>query len=139
MSRKALVSIADGIVENVIEVDETADEPYETPDGYTLIDAEGAYVGPGFTWDGNNFLFPYPTLTDMKQQKVSEIKKEAWNKLLPTDWYVIRQQETGGAIPSEIEIYRTAVRAASNDAEVAINAATTPEEVLAVSPAWPAQ
>ena len=58
MPRKALVHIASGLVENVIEIED--DAVWSVPDGYQIIpeteDSGGA--GPGGTWDGSKFVAP---------------------------------------------------------------------------------
>lgn len=41
---------------------------------------------------------------------LNENKKQAYNELLPTDWYVIRKLETGIDIPAEILAERQAIR-----------------------------
>ena len=44
----------------------------------------------------------------LKQQKL--LKKQQYEELLPTDWYVVRFVETGVKIPEEILQQRQAIR-----------------------------
>ena len=48
--------IKDGLVENVIKAD-SMDVAMLFPE-HLCIDVTGLYVGPGFTWDGNEFTAP---------------------------------------------------------------------------------
>ena len=52
--------------------------------------------------------------------------------LQSTDWYVVRKAETGAEIPAEVATYRTAVRAKSNEMEVAIDGAASVEALEAL-------
>ncbi len=54
--RKALVQLSDGLVVNVIEVDEGA--KYSPPLDHELRDSDTA--SPGDTWDGLKFVKPPP-------------------------------------------------------------------------------
>lgn len=53
--RKAIVRKSDGLITNVIEIEDKAN--WSTPDGCYLIDAvdDGS---PGDTWDGTKFIKP---------------------------------------------------------------------------------
>lgn len=55
MARKALVD-STGVVQNIIEYNPEGN--YEPPEGFTLLDAEGAEIGGG--WDGAQFTAPPP-------------------------------------------------------------------------------
>ena len=52
--------------------------------------------------------------------------------LKSTDWYAVRQIETGQAIPENLLNYRASVRAAANSIESAINGCTTIDEFKAL-------
>lgn len=57
-------------------------------------------------------------ITDLSQAKKvasDSVRSTAYSLLLPTDWVVTREMETGVAAPAEITAYRAAVRAASAD------------------------
>lgn len=59
--------------------------------------------------NGRPILQDPPPLTPEQEQK--RINSEARAYLAGTDWYVIRQQETGEPVPSEILAERSAARA----------------------------
>ena len=60
----------------------------------------------------------------LKEQKISVIKQQAAGLLTPTDWHVVKAAEVVEySVPADISTYRAAVRTASNDMEVKINAA----------------
>ena len=68
----------------------------------------------------------------LKSNHVSRIKSQAAGALQSTDWYVIRNAESGAAIPANVATYRAAVRSKSNDMEVLINAVSTVEQLAAL-------
>lgn len=80
-----------------------------------------------------------PTIEEVRAAKVAAIKAEAYRRLLPTDWYVVRRAETGQPAPAEVLAYRQAVRDASDVAEQAIAALQTIEEIRAYQVVWPEQ
>jgi len=88
-------------------------------------------------FDSANSQFTYPvnnltwseTLADLKANKIGLAKEYANLKLKETDWYVIRKQEKGIAIPSDIQTDRDAVRTSCSTHETAINAKTTKAQV----------
>ena len=88
-------------------------------------------------WDSANSVFTYPitnktwseTLSELKEAKIKIAKDSANQMLISTDWYVIRKQEKGTAIPSDIQTDRDAIRTACTAHENAINAKTTKAQV----------
>lgn len=88
-------------------------------------------------FDSANSQFTYPvnnltwseTLSELKTAKIKQAKDSANQLLIPTDWYVIRKQEKGTAIPSDIQTDRDAIRTACTAHENAINAKTTKSQV----------
>ena len=60
------------------------------------------------------------------------VRQTAHNKLLPTDWCVIRELEGKGGIPSNIAEYRQSVRASCNKIEGLINGVKTIDELIAL-------
>ena len=60
------------------------------------------------------------------------IRGTAHEKLSPTDWYVIRELEGKGGIPSNIAEYRQSVRASCNKIEGLINGVKTVDELIAL-------
>lgn len=65
----------------------------------------------------------------LKSQKISMVKQQAGGLLQSSDWYVTRKSETGKEVPANIETFRTAVRAKSNEMEAMINACQTVDEL----------
>jgi hypothetical protein len=65
----------------------------------------------------------------LKSIHVARIKSQAASLLQSTDWYIIRNAESGAVIPSNISTYRTAVRTKSNDMEALINAVSSVEQL----------
>lgn len=88
-------------------------------------------------FDSANSQFTYPvsnktwtkSLADLKTAKIKELKGIYNSKLRKTDWYVIRKQEKGTAIPSDIQTERDDLRTACDTHETAINAKTTKAQV----------
>ena len=68
----------------------------------------------------------------LKSNHVARIKSQAAGALQSTDWYVIRNAESGAAIPTNISTYRAAVRTKSNDMEALINAVSSVEQLAAL-------
>jgi len=65
----------------------------------------------------------------LKSNHVSKIKSQAAGLLQSTDWYIIRNAESGAAIPANVSTYRAAVRTKSNDMEALINAVSSVEQL----------
>lgn len=54
-------------------------------------------------------------LAKAKEAAAAGTREKAYSLLLPTDWVVTREMETGTPAPADITAYRTAVRTASAD------------------------
>ena len=65
----------------------------------------------------------------LKSQKIIMVKQQASGLLQSSDWYITRKSETGKEVPANIETFRTAVRAKSNEMEAMINACQTVDEL----------
>ena len=63
---------------------------------------------------------------------ISKTKEAAASLLSQFDWYVVRQSETGKAIPQEVLDYRAAVRTQSDNREVMINGTADTDALVAV-------
>jgi len=74
------------------------------------------------TWD--------ETLSELKAKQIEVIKNEVRNELQKTDWYIVRSQELGTAIPEEITTQRQSLRDIANDVELQINSKTTKKAVM---------
>jgi hypothetical protein len=70
------------------------------------------------------------TLAELKANKVSELKSTVGQKLSKTDWYIIREADSGEATPQSIKDERASLRAESNAIEADINALTTKKSVV---------
>ena len=97
--------------------------------GKSLVDVDAVNVKnePIFDEDGNRVVIP-----GLKTIEKKQIKAQAAGLLQSTDWYVVRKTETGAEIPAEVATYRTAVRAKSNEMEVAIDGAASVEALEAL-------
>jgi len=60
------------------------------------------------------------------------IINQAYGLLQPNDWYVVREQEAGTAIPADWSTFRTDVRSTAADMQSKINACTTVDELAAL-------
>ena len=70
------------------------------------------------------------TLAELKDRKISELKSTAGKKLSETDWYIIREADSGEATPQSIKDEREAIRTQSDSIEADINALTTKKSVV---------
>ena len=70
------------------------------------------------------------TLAELKEQKVSQLKSMIGGQLSQTDWYIIREADSGEATPQSIKDNRAALRTKSNNIEAEINALTTKKDVV---------
>lgn len=89
-------------------------------------------------WDSVNTVFTYTksdktwsqSLADMKTAKIANLKANANSKLAETDWYIIRKNDDGTAVPTDITTARAAVRTAVGTKETEINALTEKSAVV---------
>ena len=70
------------------------------------------------------------TLAELKDNKISELKAVAGAKLAETDWYIIREADSGEVTPQSIKDERAALRTQSDLIEAEINALTTKKSVV---------
>ena len=70
------------------------------------------------------------TLEELKEQQINNFKHSTDTKLQETDWYVIRNQETGAAIPVDITSARQALRDQADTVESEINSKTSKKAVM---------
>ena len=70
------------------------------------------------------------TVAELKTKRIKELKKLAYDKLQPTDWYAIRKAEKDTAIPSDIQTERDGIRSTVVTKEAEINALTTKAAIL---------
>lgn len=70
------------------------------------------------------------TVAELKTKRIKELKKLAYDKLQPTDWYVVRKAELSTDIPSDIATERSGIRSNVTTKEAEINALTTKAAIL---------
>ena len=70
------------------------------------------------------------TLAELKERKVSELKSMVGGQLSETDWYIIREADSGEATPADVRGNRAALRTLSDSIEAEINALTTKKAVV---------
>ena len=85
--------------------------------------------GNVYTYDVKDITFP-ETLVELKEQKISSLKEIVGRELSKTDWYIIREADSGEATPTDIRGERAALRTKSDTIEAEINALTTKKAVV---------
>jgi hypothetical protein len=70
-----------------------------------------------------------PTLSEAQSAKIDQIKSDANDVLEGTDWYVVREQETGESIPQSVSDHRSKIRSLSDKFESDVNALDTVSDV----------
>ena len=70
------------------------------------------------------------TLAELKSNKISELKSLIGNMLSLTDWYIVREADSGEPTPQDIKDDRATLRQRSNVLEAEINALTTKKSVV---------
>ena len=95
------------------------DTTYTSQDEEDGLIPEGKSVGDvkthGLKWNHNQVII-----------------NQAYGLLQPNDWYVVREQEAGTAIPADWSTFRADVRSTAADMESKINACTTVDELAAL-------
>ena len=74
------------------------------------------------TWD--------KSLSELKEQSISNFKHRIGSELAKTDWYIIREADNGADVPAYIVDARVALRELSDTVESEINALTTKAKVI---------
>jgi len=70
------------------------------------------------------------TLDELKANKIANLKYSIGSQLAKTDWYIIREADSGEATPNEVRGERAALRTQSDELEAQINALTTKKSVV---------
>lgn len=70
------------------------------------------------------------TLEELKEQKIANYKHLIGGELSKTDWYIIRQTDSGEVVPTEVTEARQLLRNLTTQAENEINALTTKQQVI---------
>lgn len=71
------------------------------------------------------------TQTGLKTLWISNTKHSAGTLLAPTDWYIVRNSETGVEVPADVLERRGEIRSYCDEYEQAIEATTTTDELAA--------
>jgi hypothetical protein len=96
--------------------------PAPTPD-------DSAATREVFTYDVKSKTIS-ETVASLKTERISALKKVAYDKLATTDWYAIRKAEKGTAIPASVVTERDGIRTSVTTKEGEINALTTKASIL---------
>jgi len=116
INTNASLTFADGI----------ATSSYGAATAKSLADAN-ATDGDGVELD------PVVVIEGLKTQHKKIIKQQSSGLLISTDWHVIKATEVESySVSADITTYRAAVRTASNDMEVLIDACNTVDELAAL-------
>jgi hypothetical protein len=70
------------------------------------------------------------TLAELKANKIEQLKSMVGGQLSQTDWYIIREADSGEATPADVRGERAALRTKSDSIEAEINALTTKKAVV---------
>lgn len=70
------------------------------------------------------------TLSELKANKIVELKTKISIKLSETDWYIIREADSGVLTPQDVKDARAALRTQSDIIEAEINALSTKKAVV---------
>ena len=90
------------------------------------------YWGTGasvFRKDKSNKSFD-KSVSELKEQAISNFKSRIGSELAKTDWYIIREMDNGADVPEDIVDARVALRELSDTVESEINALTTKAKVI---------
>ena len=68
----------------------------------------------------------------VKSNLIAEVKAQQGARLAETDWAVIRNADTGDAIPANIATYRAAIRSKATEMETAITNAADTDAIAAL-------
>lgn len=82
-----------------------------------------------FRKDKSNKSFD-KSLSELKEQSISNFKNRIGSELAKTDWYIIREADNGADVPEDIVDARVALRELSDTVESEINALTTKAKVI---------
>lgn len=82
-----------------------------------------------FRKDKSNKSFD-KSLSELKEQSISNFKNRIGGELAKTDWYIIRKADNGTEVPQEIVEAREDLRVTSDTVESEINEITTKAGVI---------
>ena len=82
-----------------------------------------------FKKDKSNKTFD-KSVSELKEQSITNFKHRIGGELAKTDWYIIREMDNGADVPADIVDARVALRELSDTVESEINAITTKAGVI---------
>jgi hypothetical protein len=82
-----------------------------------------------FKKDKSNKSFD-KSVSELKEQSISNFKSRIGGELAKTDWYIIREMDNGVDVPADIVDARVALRELSDTVESEINELTTKSKVI---------
>jgi len=82
-----------------------------------------------FRKDKSNKTFN-KSVSELKEQAISNFKSRIGGELAKTDWYIIREMDNGADVPEDIVDARVALRELSDTVKSEINALTTKAKVI---------
>ena len=121
-----------------------SDDELKTYGFYDVVtpsyNSQTQYLGD-IEWNGESETFTYPvidktwpqTVAELKAEKIANLKAIYNRKLSETDWYIIREAESGTATPQSIIDERSALRTECATKEGEINSKTTKASVVSYS------
>lgn len=85
--------------------------------------------GNVYTYDVIDKTIPQ-TLAELKSQKISNLKHSIGSQLAKTDWYIIRESDSGELASQSVKDERAGLRTQSNELEAQIKALTNKKAVV---------
>ena len=82
-----------------------------------------------YIYQVNDLTWP-ETLSELKENKINQLKNYTNLKLSPTDWYVIRQIERSIDIPQDIQDERSSILTSYDEQIIEINNLSTKAKVV---------
>jgi hypothetical protein len=76
------------------------------------------------------------TIEQLRIIKMNSVNEAAYSLLQPTDWYIVRNTETGDTIPTAVTDRRAEIRQISNTAESYINSETDYQTLINYQVDW---
>lgn len=87
-----------------------------------------------FWWSNSEFVWslfdPSQPLAESKSTSIDWVNSTAYSILQPTDWYVIRESETGTPIPPNWNSWRESIRQEANAKNAGVAGCNSVEELL---------
>lgn len=89
-----------------LKITDSSGEVYFVPKSHRFYQEAVEWKKEGNAWE----VEPSPSLAEMKQAKIDEIRSIVHVYLSRTDWHVVKKMETGTEIPANVATYRQTIR-----------------------------